>query len=169
MKRLFLPCILMLFLAACGGNTAAGGDGASGTAAPANAPADGEPALAAQADTHDPAEEPQVIPENSPGGYCGNTVTSVQPSGSETRYSFWGDDSVELTDLLLTLDYSGDICRCLPEYTVDTEFGSGYGVNLSEYYARHDGGQAPLTEEQAETIRDIITRNMTEEQPASPE
>ena len=56
------------------------------------------------------------------------------------------------------LDYSGDVCRCLPEYSVDTEFGTGYGVNLTEGYARSGGGQTDLTEEQVEQIREILER-----------
>ena len=63
-----------------------------------------------------------------------------------------------LTDLLLYLNYGGDVCRCLPEYSVDTEFGTGYGVNLTAGYVRHDGGQADLTEEQTELIREILER-----------
>ncbi len=94
--------------------------------------------------------------EHDPAGYCGNTVTTVSCEAWEV--SFWGGDSVALTDLLLYLDYSGDVCRCLPEYTVDTEFGTGYGVNLTEGYARHDGGQVPLTAEQVEEIRGILDR-----------
>lgn len=116
---------------------------------------------------HDPAAEPQVIDENSPGGYCGNTVTTVRPYGaeadSEEQYSFWGGDSVALTDLLLTLDYSEGVCRCLPEFTVDTEFGTDYSINLTEFYVRHDGAQAALTEEQAESVRGIFERNITDE------
>ena len=56
---------------------------------------------------------------------------------SESRkVSFWYDDSVALTDLLLYLDYSGEVCTCLPEYSVDTEFGAGYGVSLTGGFAR---------------------------------
>ena len=78
--------------------------------------------------------------------------------GEPWEASFAGSDSVALTDLLRYLDYSGDICRCLPEYNVDTEFGKGYGINLTEGYARYDGGQTPLTEEQIEQIGEIIAR-----------
>ena len=66
-----------------------------------------------------------------------------------------------LTDLLVFLDYSGEVCRCLPEYYVDTEFSEEpYGVNLSSGYARHGEGQVELTEEQIELIRDILDRNL---------
>lgn len=107
--------------------------------------------------SHVPAEEPQTV-EDPVSGYCGNTVTKVTVGGEE--YSFWGSDSVTLTDILINLDYDPDqVCRCMTEFTVDTEFGSGYGVNLTESYARCDSGQAPLTKEQAETIRDILDRN----------
>jgi hypothetical protein len=70
---------------------------------------------------------------------------------------------VALTDLLLYLDYQEGICRCLPEYSVETEFSEEpYGVNLSSGYARHGEGQVELTEEQVELIRDILDRNLTD-------
>ena len=53
----------------------------------------------------------------------------------------------------------GQVCRCLPEFTVDTEFGGGYGVNLTESYARCESGQAALTAEQTDAIRDVLERN----------
>ena len=42
---------------------------------------------------------------------------------------------------------------------MDTEFGSGYGVNLAQSYARCESGQAALTAEQTEAIRGILDRN----------
>lgn len=107
-------------------------------------------------DTHDPVMEPQTAADPV-SGYCGNTITEVTLDGE--TYSFWGNDSVRLTDIVINLAYDQPICRCLPEFTVDTEFGDGYGVNLTEHYVRHGEGQAPLTEEQAETIQDILDRN----------
>lgn len=106
--------------------------------------------------THVPAERPQIV--NDPvTGYCGNTVTKVTVDGEE--HSFWGDDSVTLTDILINLVYDPEVCRCAVEYTVDTEVGGGYGVNLTESFARCEAGQAALTAEQTETVRDILTRN----------
>lgn len=109
------------------------------------------------ADRHDPAVEPRTV-EDPVSGYCGNTVTEVT-LGGET-YSFWGDDSVTLTDIVINLAYDpAAVCKCLPEFTVDTEFGDGYGVNLTENYVRCEAGQAPLTAEQTEEIREIIEQN----------
>lgn len=105
---------------------------------------------------HQPAAEPQTV-EAPVSGYCGNTVTKVTADGEE--YAFWGSDSVALTDILENLAYAPEICRCPTEYAVDTEFGSGYGVNLTESFARCEGGQASLTAEQAEAIRGILERN----------
>ena len=103
------------------------------------------------------AEEPQTAADPVTV-YCGNTVTEVTLDGE--TYSFWGGDSVNLTDIVINLAYDpGSICRCLPEFTVDTEFGDGYGVNLTESYVRCEAGQAPLTAEQTEEIRGIIERN----------
>lgn len=102
------------------------------------------------------------IVEHEATGYCGNTVTTVSreawAGGEPWEVSFWGSDSVALTDLLLYLDYSGDTCRCQPEYAVDTEFGAGYGINLTEGYVRHDGGQVSLTAEQIGQIQEILDR-----------
>ncbi len=108
-------------------------------------------------EAHAPAAEPQTVADPVTG-YCGNTVTEVTLDGK--TWSFWGSDSVTLTDIVINLAYdSGSVCRCLPEFTVDTEFGGGYGVNLTESYVRCEAGQAALTAEQTEAIRDIVERN----------
>ena len=88
-------------------------------------------------------------------GYCGNTQTTLHIGDKE--YTFMYGNSVTLTDILLNLKYDPmRICRCRPEYTVDTEFGKGYGINLTAGYARCDKGQADLTQEQIDTIAKII-------------
>lgn len=113
---------------------------------------------------HAAAAEEQTVSEPYAGGYCGNTVTTIYIDGEE--YSFWGGYSVYLSDLLLNLDYDQNkVCRCLTEYTVDTEFGMGYGLNLSEFYARCEKGQADLTAGQVERIREIITMLQSDEIP----
>ena len=109
--------------------------------------------------SHTPAEEPLTV-EDPVSGYCGNTITEVILN--DETYSFWGGDSVTLTDILINLRYDPDqICRCLPEFTVNTEFGSGYGVSLSDAYARCEDGQAALTAEQVEQFRGILERSCT--------
>ena len=134
---------------------------AQGEAVPPEAPAPEEvPPAAAPEETvpeeeHAPAAQASTVADPV-SGYCGNTVTTVTRDGSS--WSFWGDDSVALTDLLINTEYADGLCRCPVEVTVDTEFGGGYGVNLSEGYARYDGGQTALTEEQLELIRGIIER-----------
>ena len=88
-------------------------------------------------------------------GYCGNTQTTLYIGDKE--YTFMYGNSVTLTDILLNLKYDPmRICRCRPEYTVDTEFGKGYGINLTAGYARCEKGQADLTQEQIDTITKII-------------
>jgi hypothetical protein len=88
-------------------------------------------------------------------GYCGNTWTVLHIGDKE--YSFMFGHSITLTDILINLDYDPDkLCKCLPEYTVDTEFALGYGINLSQGYARCDKGQADLTQEQINQIAEII-------------
>lgn len=109
--------------------------------------------------SHIPAAEPLTV-DDPVSGYCGNTVTEVVWNGE--AFSFWGTDSVTLTDILINLAYDPEqICRCLPEFTVNTEFGDGYGVNLSGAYARCEKGQAALTAEQVDKIRDIVEENCT--------
>ena len=113
---------------------------------------------------HQLTEGDNIVPHEDIG-YCGNTITKVSPeprtSGEDWKASFWGGDSVALTELLIHLDYSGEICRCLPEYYVDTEFSQEeYGLNLTSGYVRYGEGQAELTQEQVELIREILDRNL---------
>lgn len=104
--------------------------------------------------SHTDSAQPQTV-EHDEVGYCGNTVTTIYIDGE--KYSFWGSESVYLTDLLRYLDYIPDnTCKCRPEYQVDTEFGEGYGISLSEKYVRVGTAQANLTREQAEEIEKII-------------
>ncbi len=108
-------------------------------------------------EVHAPAAEPQTA-EDPVSGYCGSTVTEVTLGGK--TYSFRGGGSVALTDIVVNLAYDPEaVCRCLPEFTVDTEFGDGYGVNLTESCVRCEAGQAPLTAEQVETIREVLEQN----------
>ena len=124
-------------------------------AAPSEPPPEEETPENAPEEGHGPVREARMAEGYGEGGYCGNTVTKIT-AGEET-YSIWGDDSVGLTDLLLYLDYQDGICRCLPEYSVETEFGEeSYGVNLTEAYVRYGERQCPLTAEQAEYIRGVI-------------
>lgn len=180
-KKLYMitALSLLLVLAACG-NQPAPAEGA-GYAAPAYmkealpaAELDTEVLPAAESaapETHTyTAPTATNVMEHDFAGYCGNTITTVRcriTEGAAEPWdaSFWGTDSVALTDLLRFLDYSGEVCRCPDEYIVDTEFGSGFGLNLTEGFARHDGGQVDLTAEQIETIQGIIERNGTEHMP----
>ncbi len=95
-------------------------------------------------------------------GYCGNTQTALRKmNGRQVVWetSFMYGDSVALTDLLRWLDYSDGICRCLPEYEVDTEFGGAYGINLSQGYVRYGEAQVQLTGEQLERVSEIVFAN----------
>lgn len=124
---------------------------------------DNAPEVENTSDTHKhlPFEGENIV-EHEAALYCGNTVTSVryysteESSEDDWNISFWGSDSITLTDLLRYLDYQDNICRCIPEYTVDTEFGEDYYLNLTEGYVRHDDRQASLTTEQVQQIQDII-------------
>lgn len=105
--------------------------------------------------THQPAAEEQTV-SDPVTGYCGNTITKIY-FDEDKSYEFWGGESVTVTDILINLSYDKNkLCKCLPEYTVDTELGTGYGINLSAGYARCDKGQADLTKEQVDKLKDIV-------------
>ena len=91
--------------------------------------------------THAPADEP----------------ATVTLDGS--AHTIPGSDAVTLTAILENLDYDPQsVCNCLAEFTVETEVGTEYEVNLTDYFARCDAGQAALTRKQADAIREIIER-----------
>ena len=103
---------------------------------------------------HMTALTPQIV-EDPVTGYCGNTQTRLYIDGKE--YWFMYGNSVTLSDLLVNLDYDpGKVCRCMAQYTADTEFGTNYQINLDYGFVRCDLGQADLTQEQIQTIADII-------------
>ncbi len=106
--------------------------------------------------THQLAVEPNTVSEPI-SGYCGNTLTTVYCNGK--KYSFCYDDSVTLTDILINMEYDKDkVCDCETEYGVDTEFGDGYSLNLTQGFARCDNGQADLTEEQLEKVKEVMNK-----------
>lgn len=103
---------------------------------------------------HTLAEAPQIV-DDPVTGYCGNTMTTIAIDGQE--YTFMGSDSVNLTDILINLKYDPmRVCRCAPEFTVKTEFGEPYGVDLTNGYARCKDGQADLTVDQIDLIQKIL-------------
>lgn len=146
MKRtgwLILSVLLMLTFAACGQK-------AEKTAATEQTTAAAKQTAAHTLATGAPSnisKEPVML-------YCGNTFTTIYEN--DVQYGFDGSRSVDLTDLLVHLQYTEPVCNCLPEYTVDTEFGTGYGISLSGGYVRHDGKQVTLTKEQHDMIAEII-------------
>jgi len=94
-------------------------------------------------------------PEEVPSGYCGNLAVRVTLDGK--AYDLHGADADTITNILRSLDYdSGLTCRCMAEFTVDTELLADVEVNLTQGFARCEKGQAALTEEQAQLIRSII-------------
>jgi len=167
MKRYLIAALslaLALTLASCGAYAA------GGTSEPAEADASAVLPGASQPeeDVHQPAQADNIVPHD-PVGYCGNTVTTVSAdalvTGEDWEVSFWGSDSVALTDLLTYLDYQEGICRCLPEYNVTTEFSEeSYGIDLTSGYVRRGDSQVDLTEGQTELIRDILERNRPDRQ-----
>ena len=110
--------------------------------------------VAGEEHTHQTASEPQTV-DDPVEGYCGNTMTTIYLDGEAVTFMY--DESVTLTNILINLAYDPEkVCDCLPEYTVDTEFGKGYGINLAEGYVRCEKGQADLTAGQIDQIAVII-------------
>ena len=105
--------------------------------------------------SHSPANEAQTV-DDPVSGYCGNTQTTIYFDDGKS-HTFMSGNSVTMTDILVNLKYDKNkVCKCLPEYKVDTEFGTGYGINLTQGYARCDKGQAELTQEQIDKLKGII-------------
>ncbi len=120
------------------------------------APALGEAKADRPDDDHAPADEPESA-SGTENGSCGSTSVTVTLGGSAHTIS--GSDAVTLTAILENLDYDPQsVCNCLAEFTVETEVGTEYEVNLTEYFARCDAGQAALTRKQADAIREIVQR-----------
>lgn len=135
---------------------------AADEAAPEEAPAEAgmadttgqsaEPEKQAADHHHGFAEEEET---DLNAGYCGNMLTTILLEGE--KYTLSGSDSVAITDILANLYYDPSlICRCMAEFTVDTELLTGIEVNLEEAFARCDRGQAALTEAQVQSIREIV-------------
>ncbi len=106
---------------------------------------------------HEPCALPQTV-SDPVMGYCGNTMTTVHFSNGK-KHSFMFGNSVSLTDFLMHLKYDPQkTCSCLFEYKVDTEFESGYEISLTKSFVRSTSGQADLTLEQIETLKDIFSQ-----------
>ena len=105
---------------------------------------------------HQLADHPQTV-EDPISGFCGNLSATVCLDGKE--YTIVGSDAVTLTDILVNLAYDPQkSCRCMSEFSVSVESGTEYDVNLTEGFVRCGQGQADLTAEQTEQIRQIIQR-----------
>lgn len=90
---------------------------------------------------------------------CGSEVMTLKYRGAGAdvlwQYSFMGVESAAVTYLLRNLEYTEDICKCLPEYMVESEFGN-FGVSLKEGYARQGQKQAKLSQEQLDELTRIF-------------
>lgn len=106
--------------------------------------------------THIHLEAAQTQTVDDPvSGYCGNTLTTVNRDGKE--YTLSGSDSITLTDIVINLAYAPEnVCRCVTEFSIITEDGTVYGVNLHNAFVRCETGQADLTGEQVEKIQAVI-------------
>lgn len=102
----------------------------------------------------------EFAPSATAGSQADSTSEKSAPATMHLRqssYTFAGEKALALVNILRGLDYRRElVCRCLPEFTVDSELGTGYGLHLNEGYARCEKGQAKLTEEQIKQISAIL-------------
>ena len=106
--------------------------------------------------SHRFAEAEETV-EDPVTGYCGNMTAAIDVAGEHFEIS--GSDAVAITDILINLDYDpAQVCRCMTDITVDTETLTGIRINLGEAFARCEKGQAALTEDQVQVIRQIIEK-----------
>ena len=111
-----------------------------------------------ECNTHSVAEVPQTVSDPI-SGYCGNMVTKI--IYQEREYSFSGEDSVALTDMLINLNYNKPMCKCAAEFEVAVETEEAmYAVNLRSAFVRFCGKHAELTDEQIDTIQKIYDRHV---------
>ena len=107
--------------------------------------------------SHHPAEPAEDGTKAAGSSHSGTTATLRY---GDHCYTLRGESLQTLKNLLSGLSYDpGNLCRCTEEATIS--FGTGsYEINLTDYFARHGDGQAPLTEEQAARIRQLIQDTM---------
>ncbi len=128
------------------------------TAVPQDAPAADQEIPAEEENTNDShrhlfAEDSKA--ESGTIGGCGNTQAEITLDGQS--YTIAGGDAIALSRLLENLPYDPNgICRCMAEFTVDTELLEGIEVSLGNAFARCDQGQASLTQQQVQTIQGIL-------------
>lgn len=94
------------------------------------------------------------------GGIGKPVSATVAVSGVE--YSLSPEDTAAALVILQDLEYNpAKVCKCLPQFRIKTQEAS-YGIHLSEGYVRCDAGQASLTQEQIEILREIYQRTVPE-------
>lgn len=102
----------------------------------------------------DPGETGGNDPQTTP---CGGEITlTYLPMGVCTAVSSsFSDYEAEqtLAMILTNASYDLDYCDCIAEYTVILPEAGEYQFNLSDCYARHDGAQASLTDDQVAANR----------------
>lgn len=109
--------------------------------------------------THTPAVISEQIPENAPHYTCGNTPTVIETK--ERTFSFEYGNSLKLSSLIISLDYSEDkLCDCETEMKVTPEFADTYEVSLTNYFVRVNGKQANLTDEEVQLIKKIYDEEL---------
>lgn len=102
---------------------------------------------------HTVAERPQIV-ENPMNRTSETLEVTVYTAGE--AHSFQGRHAITMTNLLTNLAYDpAKVCDCETEYTADTQFGTGYAINLTLGFVRCEQGQADLTTEQIYRIREV--------------
>lgn len=64
-----------------------------------------------------------------------------------------------MINILINLKYDPQlVCNCLTDLQIDLWDTQHYEIGLAEGFARNEAGQAMLTEEQLEILREIFER-----------
>lgn len=94
-----------------------------------------------------------------PPGVCGNLSISIYRPGlkEQSKVEIYGNDAIVLTNFLNYIEYNEESCRCMPEYTIETMFGT-YGLNLSCPCVRFGDYQRGLTGMQVSDLKKIISK-----------
>ena len=115
---------------------------------------------------HEPETGDNTGPSDSIGYTDDFAIEIIRSgSGSEVKTTVSGQEAIDTAMLLGKLKYDSDVCKCIPEYTVTTDSGVVYGVDLDSSYARCGVCQVQLTSAQVDMLREIFSKAFLESSP----
>ena len=114
-----------------------------------------------------PLEEPRqeesasqtAADEGGANSACyGTAVPEVAITGDVTSRTLTPEERQALARLLSELTYlPEEVCECIAEITVTVNGENKFFINLEEGFVRCSQGQAKLTREQIDTLREILS------------